>query len=71
MKDKGFTLIEIIIVLSILSIIISVIAGIPKNKQKDEFNCIAGYKFVGNVQILDSQGKGISCNIQPTGSLSK
>lgn len=76
-KQKGFTLIEMMIVIVIGMIVLSIIAGaIGATKENSnisiglngvtESRCIEGYKFIvdqtGNArQILDEFGKGARC----------
>lgn len=76
MKNKGFTIFEIMVVLSIIGILLAI--GLPFwfNQQSNisigfngvsETRCIEGYKFVvgsqGNArQIYDSMGHGVPCN---------
>lgn len=67
MKSKGFTLIEMMIVIAIIGIIVATVV----NFTSDKTTCINGYVFAkgysgkyggGNVtQILDDQGHGIKC----------
>jgi len=77
-KQKGFTLIELMIVIVIGMIVLSIIAGaVGATKGNSnisiglngvtESRCIEGYKFIvdqtGNArQILDEFGKGSKCN---------
>ena len=77
-KQKGFTLIELMIVIVIGMIVLSIIAGaVGATKGNSnisiglngvtESRCIEGYKFIvdqtGNArQILDEFGKGCKCN---------
>lgn len=78
MKSKGFTAIEIMIVICILAIVlITVINAYYGVKNPStvsigyngliEERCISGFKFVVGqdgraTQILDSFGKGVSCS---------
>ena len=76
MKNKGFTLIECMIVLAIIAIIIATLflrdssASRPTSMDVNgiiEERCISGYKFViGSkgqpTQIIDQFGKGVPCN---------
>ena len=78
MKAKGFTLIEVMIVLVIIGLVVVMIMNAfgyanSKNDIQYGFNgvtesrCIEGYKFIvdqqGNArQILDEFGKGARCD---------
>ena len=76
MKNKGFTLIECMIVLAIIGIIIATLFQQPFSASRSasmgvngivEERCIGGYKFVIGgkgqpTQILDQFGKGVPCN---------
>lgn len=80
MKQRGFTLIEMMIVLVMALIVISMIATGFSGMSGDskisygingmtETRCIEGYKFImgtqGNPrQILDEFGKGVRCETQ-------
>lgn len=77
MKQRGFTFIELMVVISIVAILASVVLPAIMGKSADgnitfgingttESRCIEGYKFVldtqGNArQILDEFGKGVRC----------
>lgn len=77
MKQKGFTLIELMVVIVIAMVIVMMLAtgfaGMSGNNQISvgingiaESRCIEGYKFVINQdgamrQILDEFGKGVRC----------
>lgn len=77
MKQKGFTLIELMIVLCIIGIIATIafpiFIGTTSGSNTSfgvngmiEERCIGGYKFVIGqrgqpAQILDSLGKGVPC----------
>ena len=77
MKQRGFTLIEMMIVFVMIGIIVTVVAGAIGASQGNsnisygingmtESRCIEGYKFIldtkGNSrQILDEFGKGVRC----------
>lgn len=81
-KQKGFTLIELMIVIVIGMIVLSIIAGAvgATNGNSNisiglngvtESRCIEGYKFIvdqtGNArQILDEFGKGARCETKST-----
>lgn len=78
-KQKGFTLIEMMIVIVIGMVVLSIIAGaIGATKDNisiglngvTESRCIENYKFIigqdGNArQILDEFGKGVRCYPNP------
>lgn len=74
MKCKGFTLIELMIVLAIIGILVSAVAGHIQKPNPNlstgamgtvETRCISGYKYVvtsaGAQQVLSEVGKGVSC----------
>ena len=77
MKQRGFTLIELMIVIVMSMIVLSIIAGAVGGMNGNsnitygingmtESRCIEGYKFImgteGNPrQILDEFGKGVRC----------
>jgi prepilin-type N-terminal cleavage/methylation domain-containing protein len=79
MKQRGFTLIELMVVIAIGMIIVSIIAGaygaMSGNNNismgingMTESRCIEGYKFVIGEQgrphqILDEFGKGVRCSM--------
>ena len=76
MKQKGFTLIELMVVIVMIMILGSVIMGVAGSNVNHisvgingitKSRCIEGYKFVisqdGNMkQILDEFGKGVRCS---------
>ena len=78
MKSRGFTLIELMIIIAIVGIAITIAlpvitghnttsnASIGMNGVVEE-RCIGGYKFVVGhrgqpTQILNEMGKGVPCN---------
>jgi prepilin-type N-terminal cleavage/methylation domain-containing protein len=68
-KKNGFTLIELMIVLSIVGILVAMIVPVITGKTSagplPDHKCIAGYAFTfGGVQILSENGKGIPCAMQ-------
>ena len=81
MKQRGFTLIELMIVIVIGMIVLSIIAGAVGSSGSNssisygingmtESRCIENYKFIvgqdGNTrQILDEFGKGVRCYPNP------
>lgn len=83
MKQRGFTLIEIMIVLVIGLIVVQVIFGAIGSKDSNiswglngmtESRCIEGYKFVIGEggqprQILDEFGKGVRCGNPDPGKM--
>lgn len=81
MKQSGFTLIELMIVIAILGILVSIGLGAVNGSRQSntiswgingmtEMRCIDGYKFVigdqGQArQVMDEFGKGIRCYSNP------
>ena len=62
-KQKGFTLIELMIVIAIIGIFLAIIVG-PKMAGADiSTRCIGGYTHnaVTGAQIFDKSGVGIPC----------
>lgn len=77
MKQRGFTLIELMVVIAMGMILISVVANVAGFAQGNssislgingvtESRCIEGYKFIitqdSTRQILDEFGKGVRCS---------
>jgi prepilin-type N-terminal cleavage/methylation domain-containing protein len=67
--QKGFTIIELMIVVAIIGIIVSVAVPAVTGKKSQYLlapatQCIGGYTFTNRntpVQIIDNNGKGIPC----------
>lgn len=77
MKQKGFTLIELMIVIVMILIVGTIIMGAVGSGNSNisvgingvtESRCIEGYKFIisqdSTRQILDEFGKGVRCESQ-------
>jgi prepilin-type N-terminal cleavage/methylation domain-containing protein len=62
---RGFTLIELMIVVAILGIILACIFRTPEGTSPDGTVCRAGYKYTytgGNlVQVIGQNGGGVPC----------
>ena len=79
MKQRGFTLIEMMIVIVMAMIVLSIVAGAVGGLSNNstisygingmtESRCIEGYKFIMGTegsprQILDEFGKGVRCEM--------
>ena len=75
MRGRGFTIIELSIIVAIIGIVLAVILGNHKHRNADlsfgfngavETRCINGYSFVvgkdgGARQVIDDHGKGARC----------
>ncbi len=61
-KHKGFTLIELMIVITILSILAAIaFPAFFGNASFSNVYCNSGWEFIGNKQVLNENGGGIRC----------
>ena len=60
-ESKGFTLIELLTVIAIAGILLAVVLGAAKGKKQANVDCIAGYAYVHDKQVLNAQGGGVVC----------
>lgn len=76
-KQRGFTLIEIMILIAIVGILFSLIYGAVNDggmpREVKQTQCIEGLKFtLGNspTQLIGPNGGGITCDVVVEGSIS-
>jgi prepilin-type N-terminal cleavage/methylation domain-containing protein len=65
-KSKGFTLIELMIVLCIVGILVATVFGMAGYKESVNVECVRGFKYSVDMQgglhfILDANGDRIQC----------
>lgn len=66
--SKGFTLIEVMIVIAILGIFAAIFIPQFSGYKSSDHQCIAGFKFTkGGKQIIGQNGSGVPCDEIPKG----